>query len=62
MKIDMKRLVNDLKEYLMSAYFNLDINIILGYLTSLDNMSEEKIIELAINLGFDLNNYEILIR
>lgn len=62
MNIDIKRLVDDLKEYLMSAYFNLDINIILGYLTSLDNMSEEKIIELAINLGFDLNNYEILIR
>lgn len=62
MNIDIVRLRNDLKEYLMGAYFNLDVNIIMGYLINIDNMTNEEILDLCINLGFDISCYEIYTR
>lgn len=62
MNIDIDRLRIDIKNYYLSAYFTLGLNVTLGYSINIDNLTNEEVVDLAINLGFNLYDYEIRTR
>lgn len=47
-----------MKNYYLSAYFTLDLNVTLGYSINVDNLTNEEAVALAIKLGFNLYDYE----
>lgn len=59
MNIDIDRLRIDIKNYYLSAYFTLGLIVALGYCINIDNLTNEEVVDLAINLGFNLYDYEI---
>lgn len=58
MNIDIDRLRIDIKNYYLSAYFTLGLNVTIGYSINIDNLTNEEVVDLAINLGFNLYDYE----
>ena len=62
MNIDIDRLKLDMKNYYLSAYFTLGLNVTLGYSINIDNLTNEEVVDLAIKLGFNLYDYEIRTR
>ncbi len=58
MNIDIDRLRLDVKNYYLSAYFTLGLNVTLGYSINIDNLTNEEVVDLAIKLGFNLYDYE----
>lgn len=58
MNIDIDRLRIDIKNYYLSAYFTLGLIVALGYCINIDNLTNEEVVDLAINLGFNLYDYE----
>lgn len=62
MNIDIDRLRLDVKNYYLSAYFTLGLNVTLGYSINIDNLTNEEVVDLAIKLGFNLYDYEIRTR
>lgn len=58
MNIDIDRLRLDIKNYYLSAYFTLGLIVALGYSINIDNLTNEEVVDLAINLGFNLYDYE----
>ncbi|CDF20836.1 unknown [Clostridium sp. CAG:609] len=62
MNIDIDRLRIDIKNYYLSAYFTLGLIVALGYCINIDNLTNEEVVDLAINLGFNLYDYEIRTR
>lgn len=62
MNIDIDRLRLAVKNYYLSAYFTLGLNVTLGYSINIDNLTNEEVVDLAIKLGFNLYDYEIRTR
>ena len=62
MNIDIDKLRLDIKNYYLSAYFTLGLNVTLGYSINIDNLTNEEVVDLAIKLGFNLYDYEIRTR
>ena len=62
MNIDIDKLRLDIKNYYLSAYFTLGLIVALGYCINIDNLTNEEVVDLAINLGFNLYDYEIRTR
>lgn len=62
MNIDIDKLRMDVKNYYLSAYFTLGLNVTLGYSINIDNLTNEEVVDLAIKLGFNLYDYEIRTR
>lgn len=62
MNIDIDRLRIYVKDYYLSAYFTLGLNVTLGYSINIDNLTNEEVVDLAIKLGFNLYDYEIRTR
>lgn len=62
MNIDIDRLRIYVKDYYLSAYFTLGLNVTLGYSINVDNLTNEEVVDLAIKLGFNLYDYEIRTR
>ena len=62
MNIDIDRLRIDIKNYYLSAYFTLGLNVTIGYSINIDNLTNAEVVDLAIKLGFNLYDYEIRTR
>lgn len=62
MNIDIDKLRLDVINYYLSAYFTLGLNVTLGYSINVDNLTNAEVVDLAINLGFNLYDYEIRTR
>lgn len=62
MNIDIDKLRLDVINYYLSAYFTLGLIVALGYSINIDNLTNEEVVDLAINLGFNLYDYEIRTR
>lgn len=62
MNIDIDKLRLDVINYYLSAYFTLGLNVTIGYSINIDNLTNEEVVDLAINLGFNLYDYEIRTR
>lgn len=58
-EIDINKLKKDLKDYYESAYFTLGYGAALMDSFDLDNLSDEEIIDKAIDNGINLGNYII---
>lgn len=58
-EIDINKLKQDLKDYYESAYFTLGYGAALIDSFDLDNLSDEEIINKAIDNGINLENYII---
>lgn len=58
-EIDINKLKKDLKDYYESAYFTLGYGAALMDSFDLDNLSDEEIINKAIDNGINLENYII---
>lgn len=58
MNIDIDKLRLDVINYYLSAYFTLGLIVALGYSINIDNLTNEEVVDLAINLGFNLYDYE----
>ena len=58
-EIDINKLKQDLKDYYEAAYFTLGYGAALMDLFDLDNLSNEEIINKAIDNGINLENYII---
>ena len=58
MNIDIDRLRIDIKNYYLSAYFTLGLNVTIGYSINIDNLTNAEVVDLAIKLGFNLYDYE----
>ena len=57
MDIDLERLRNDLLNYFGSAY-GLGFSIVILDLSRVEKASEEELIQIAVQNGFNLENYE----
>ena len=62
MNIDIDKLRLDVINYYLSAYFTLGLIVALGYSINIDNLTNEEVVDLAINLGFNIYDYEIRTR
>lgn len=58
-EIDINKLKQDLKDYYEAAYFTLGYGAALMDSFDLDNLSDEEIINKAIDNGINLENYII---
>lgn len=58
-EIDINKLKQDLKHYYEAAYFTLGYGAALMDSFDLDNLSDEEIIDKAIDNGINLENYII---
>ncbi len=58
-EIDINKLKQDLKDYYEAAYFTLGYGAALMDSYDLDNLSDEEIINKAIDNGINLENYII---
>lgn len=58
-EIDINKLKQDLKDYYEAAYFTLGYGTALMDSFDLDNLSDEEIINKAIDNGINLENYII---
>lgn len=58
-EIDINKLKQDLKDYYEAAYFTLGYGAALMDSFDLDNLSDEEIINKAIDNGINLENYLI---
>ena len=58
MNIDIDKLRLDVINYYLSAYFTLGLNVTIGYSINIDNLTNAEVVDLAINLGFNLYDYE----
>ena len=58
MEIDVDRLRDDLKEYFTGAYFCAS-PVALVDLIEVESMTDDKIIQIALQNGFDLDDYTI---
>lgn len=58
-EIDINKLKQDLKDYYESAYFTLGYGAALMDSFDIDNLSDEEIINKAIDNGINLENYII---
>lgn len=58
MNIDIEQLRKDLEDYFGSAMFNASPAAIMD-LEEVEKTSNEKLIDIAISNGFDLNDYKI---
>ena len=58
-EIDINKLKKDLKDYYEAAYFTLGYGAALMDSFDLDNLSDEEIINKAIDNGINLENYII---
>lgn len=58
-EIDINKLKQDLKDYYEAAYFTLGYGAALMDSFDLDNLSDEEIINKAIDNGINLENYMI---
>ena len=58
-EIDINKLKKDLKDYYEAAYFTLGYGAALMNSFDLDNLSDEEIINKAIDNGINLENYII---
>lgn len=56
-KIDINKLKQDLKDYYEAAYFTLGYGAALMDSFDLDNLSDEEIINKAIDNGLNIENY-----
>lgn len=56
-EIDINKLKQDLKDYYEAAYFTLGYGAALMDSFDLDNLSDEEIIDKAIDNGINLENY-----
>lgn len=56
-EIDINKLKQDLKEYYESAYFILGYGAALMQSFDIDNLSDEEIINKAIDNGLNIENY-----
>lgn len=56
-EIDINKLKQDLKDYYESAYFTLGYGAALMQSFDIDNLSDEEIINKAIDNGLNIENY-----
>ena len=56
-EIDINKLKQDLKDYYESAYFTLGYGTALMQSFDIDNLSDEEIINKAIDNGLNIENY-----
>ena len=59
-EIDINKLKQDLKDYYEAAYFTLGYGAALMDSFDIDNLSDEEIINKAIDNGINLENYIII--
>ena len=56
-EIDINKLKQDLKDYYEAAYFTLGYGAALMQSFDIDNLSDEEIINKAIEIGLNIENY-----